>query len=57
MEKELDKDLVVQTEEDATVSEPVEEVQSMKDYEDQINKSFIMLNKNQCWLIQLQCLF
>lgn len=45
MEKELDKDLVVQTEEDATVSEPVEEVQSMKDYEDQINKSFTRIEE------------
>ncbi len=45
MEKELDKDLVVQTEEVSTATEPVAEVQSMKDYEDQINKSFTKIEE------------
>lgn len=42
MEKELDTKIVVQPEQ---ILEQVEEVKSMKDYEDQINKSFTKLNE------------
>lgn len=45
MEKELDKETLVQAEHTADVSQPVEEVKSMKDYEEQINKSFTKIDE------------